>query len=139
MALDHAKRKYDQTVTHFDAIDKKADDLMKSAVTIAALLVGAIKALGVDVTGWLICSFLAFLSTIILAAIARRPTLQATPGSVHEILGFVEDFRIRDRHQIEALVAASLRCAIVGTQLSIQWKSDQVSRATVLFVIGVLL
>ena len=112
---------------------------MKTAVTIAALLVGAIKALDVNVTPWLVCAFLAFLGTIIVSAITRRPTLQATPGSVHEVLGFVEDFRIHDRHQIEALVAASLRCAIVGTQLAICWKSNQISRATVLFVTGVLL
>ena len=139
VACEHAKRKYDQTVAHFDALDKKADDLMKTAVTIAALLVGAIKALEVGITIWLISAFLAFLGTIILAAIARRPTLQATPGSVHELMGFVEDFRIHDRYQIEALVAASLRCAIVGTSLSIRWKSNQLSRATVLFVSGVLL
>lgn len=139
IAYEYAKRKYDQSVAHFDALDKKADDLMKTAVTIAALLVGAIKALEVNVTPWLIGAFLAFLGTIILSAISRRPTLQATPGSVHEVLGFVEDFRIQDRHQIVALVAASLRCAIVGTRMSIRWKSNQVSRATVLFVIGVLL
>lgn len=139
VAFEHAKRKYDENVAHFDALDKKADELMRTAVTIAALLVGAIKALDVTVTPWLIGAFLAFLGTIIVSAIARRPTPQATPGSVQEVLRFVEDFRIQDRHQIEALVAASLRCAIVGTQLAIRWKSDQVSRATALFVTGVLL
>lgn len=139
VAYEHAKRKYDQSVAHFDALDKKADELMKTAVTIAALLVGAIKAIDVNVTPWLVGAFPAFLGTIILSAITRRPTLQATPGSVHEVVGFVEDFRIRDPHQVEALVAASLRCAVVGTRMSIRWKSNQVSRATVLFVVGVLL
>lgn len=139
VAYEYAKRKYDQSVAHFDALDKKADELMRTAVTIAALLVAAIKALDVDVTGWVIGASLAFLATVILAAITRRPTLQATPGSVREVLDFVDDFRIHDRHQIEALVAASLRCAIVGTQPAIRWKSNQISRATVLFVAGILL
>lgn len=139
VAYEHAKRKYDQSVAHFDALDKKADALMRTAVTIAALLVGAVKALDVSVTGWMIGAFLLFLATIVISAITRRPTLHATPGSVHEVLGFVDDFRIHDRHQIEALVAASLRCAIVGTQLAIRWKSKQISRATALFVTGVLL
>lgn len=51
----------------------------------------------------------------------------------------MDDFRVHDRYQIEALVAASLRCAIVGTQLAIRWKSKQISRATMLFATGVLL
>ena len=139
IALEHAKRKYDEAVGHFDMLDKKADELMRTAVTIAALLVAAIRALDVEVSIWLVLALVFFLLTTIVAAITRRPTLQATPGSVHEVLGFVDDFRIRDRHQIEALVAASLRCAIVGTQLAIRWKSVQISRATVMFVIGVVL
>lgn len=139
VAYEYAKRKFDQSVAHFDALDKKADELMRTAATIAALLVAAIKALDVNVTGWMIAAFALFLLTIILAAITRRPTLQATPGSVREVLDFVDDFRIHDRHQIEALVAASLRCAIVGTQPAIKWKSNQISRATALFVLAVLL
>lgn len=139
VAYEHAKRKYDRSVAHFDALDKKADELMRTAVTIAALFVAAIKALDVNVTGWTIGAFAMFLLTIVLAAITRRPTLQATPGSVREVLDFVDDYRIHDRHQIEALVAASLRCAIVGMQPAIRWKSNQISRATALFVGGVLL
>jgi hypothetical protein len=61
------------------------------------------------------------------------------PGTVYEVLGFVEDFRIHDHHQVEALVAASLWCAIVGTRLVIRWKAIQISRATITFAVGVSL
>lgn len=138
-ALQHAKEKYGNSVSHFDALDRKADDLMKISVTVAALLVAAVRALQVEMTSGLIGAFLCFLAAVILCAIARRPSLQATPGSTREVLGFVEDFRIRDRFQIEALLAASLHCAAVGIQPQIRWKSDQVSRATGLFIAGIIL
>ena len=138
-ALDHAKRKYDQGVSHFDGLDRKADELVRHATTIAALFVPAIMAFEIQVTGWLTLSFLSFLLTAALAAIARRPTPQPTPGSVREVLGFVDDFRIRDRFQIEALLAASIHCASVGLAVLILWKAEQLSRATALFVLGLLL
>jgi hypothetical protein len=138
-ALDHAHRNYTLTVDHFDAIDRKTDDLMKTAVTLTALLVGAVKALNIELTWWFSVAFVCFLAAIVLAVMARRPTLQATPGDVREVLGFVEDFRINDRYQIEALLAASFHCAVVGTQPLIRWKAQQLVRATALFVLGILL
>jgi hypothetical protein len=138
-ALDHAHRKYALSVDHFDAIDKKTDDLMKTAVTLTALLVGAVKALQIDLTWWFTASFLCFIAAIILTVIARRPTLAETPGRVRDVLEFVEDFRIQDRYQIEALLAASFHCAVVGTQPLIRWKAQQLLRATALFLLGVLL
>jgi hypothetical protein len=138
-ALEFAKKKCENNVSHFDGLDKKADDLMRISVTVAALLVAAVRALEVKMTAWLIASFLCFLFAVILCAIARRPTIQATPGSVREVLGFVEDFRIRDRFQTEALLAVSLHCAVVGIQPQIRWKAEQLSRATLLFVVGIVL
>ena len=99
-ALDHAHRKYKLTVDHFDAIDRKTDDLMKTAVTLTALLVGAVKALELELTDWFYVTFACFIASIVLAIISRRPTLPETPGSVREVLSFVEDFRIQDHYQI---------------------------------------
>jgi hypothetical protein len=138
-ALQHANQKYSTSLGHFDALDKKADDLMRTAVTVAALLVAAVKAFDVEMSGWMVAAFLCFLAAVVVSAIARRPGLQATPGEIREVLGFAEDFRISDRFQVEALVAASLHCAVVGMEPAIRWKSDQLRRATVLFVVGVLL
>ncbi|MGD9856348.1 MAG: hypothetical protein AB7U20_15490 [Planctomycetaceae bacterium] len=138
-ALDHAHRKYALSVDHFDAIDKKTDELMKTAITLTALLVAAVKALEFEVTSWFYGAFACFLGAIILAVIARRLTLPETPGNVREVLGFVEDFRIHDRYQVEALLAASFHCAVVGTQPLIRWKAQQLVRATALFILGVLL
>ena len=50
VALEFAKRKFELAVGHMDTLDKKADDLIRTSVTVAALLVGAIKALQVEVT-----------------------------------------------------------------------------------------
>ncbi len=138
-ALDHAHRKYSLSVDHFDAIDKKTDDLMKTAVTLTALLVAAVKALEIELGGWFYTAFACFIAAIVLCVISRRPTLPQTPGNVREVLGFVEDFRIKDSFQIEALLAASFHCAVVGTQPLIRWKSQQLTRATVLVVLGVVL
>ena len=138
-ALDHAHRKYALSVDHFDAIDRKTDDLMKTAVTLTALLIAAVKALQVDFAGSFYAAFACFIASIALAVISRRPTLPETPGSVREVLGFVEDFRIQDRYQIEALLAASFHCAVVGTQPLIRWKAQQLTRATALFILGIVL
>jgi hypothetical protein len=138
-ALDHAHRKYTLSIDHFDAIDKKTDDLMKTAVTLTALLVGAVKALEIELTWWFTAAFLCFISSIVLSVIARRPTLPETPGRVRDVLEFVEDFRIQDRFQIEALLAASFHCAVVGTQPLIRWKAQQLLRATAVFILGILL
>jgi hypothetical protein len=108
-------------------------------VTLTALLVGAVKALDIEPTWWFSAAFLCFLGAIVLAVVARRPTLQATPGDVRDVLEFVEDFRIHDRFQIEALLAASFHCAVVGTRPLIRWKAQQLVRATALFILGVLL
>lgn len=138
-ALDHAHRKYALSVDHFDAIDKKTDELMKTAVTLTTLLVAAAKALEIELTWWFYAAFACFLGAIVLAVITRRPTLPETPGNVREVLSFVDDFRIHDHFQIEALLAASFHCAVVGTQPLIRWKAQQLVRATSLFVLSVLL
>jgi len=135
-AKDYALWRYELAQSHWDDLDKKADDIAKYA----ALVVTAVGAVGTVAVSqlchlqaqsilWLLPSVGMSVIAFALAIIARSPTLLPIPGNAHLLLGFAEDPRIADAGQMMALVAASLHAATVGLRVVVKEKARRVTLA----------
>jgi hypothetical protein len=131
-----------------EAIERKADDLMRTANTIGAALVAALKLIGVTSSPsagltargtflalFVLCQVLA----VVVSASTKSSAVRVTPLSVEGLL------RIADREgaehpegDVKAVTAASIHATIVGESILVSWRARQLRRATVLFCVGLV-
>jgi hypothetical protein len=133
-ALAYAWRKYDQVTSASEALDKKADNLMRNAGLVAGLLGLAINTIQIGYPQWLIPSLVAFTASLMLAAFACNPTGGATTASVQDVLDDVTS-----GHSSDAWIAASISCAIAGRSAMNNWKAERIRWATYAFCAGLSL
>lgn len=147
-AKNYALWRYELAQSHWDDLDKKADDIAKYA----ALVVTAIGAVGTAAVSqlchiqtqsilWLLPSVGMSVIAFALAIIARSPTLLPIPGNARLLLGFADDQRITDADQMMALIAASLHTATVGLRVVVKEKARRVTLAAwaLLFSLALLM
>jgi len=138
--LHFAERQYDQMVKLAENLDKKADDLMRTAGTIgAALLTAATLLLGSGRATLVLPAVVCLVLVVIAAARIRGPVALTVPMSARDLLNVADHELIRTANQVEGAAAASLNFATVGMKLAVDWKAGQLRRATALFCISLVL
>ena len=150
IALAYAKDYYGILSDAFDALDQKADSLVKHTSALAALIAVIASAVNIyssgdhfsvpNVAG--VLSLLAVLLFILAAVVAIRacaPGYQAAPTSPAEIIRTIEDPKLQDDKQISGVQAASFHAASVGLRVAIEMKARRVALASGCLVVGLLL
>jgi hypothetical protein len=132
--LTYAWRRFDEVTASSETLDKKADNVMRNAGLVAGLLGLAINAVHVGHPWLLIPSLIAFVVSLVLAAIACNPTGGATTASVQDLL---DD--ITSGHANDAWIAASISCAVAGRNVTNNWKAERIRWATYAFCAGLIL
>lgn len=133
-ALEYAWRKFDQVCSASEMLDKKADNLMRNAGLVAGLLGLSLNTLKVDTPKLLIPPLLAFVVSLIFAALACAPAGGATTATVRDLL---ED--IGKGHAKDSWIAARVHCAIVGRASLNNWKASRIRWSTCAFCLGLFL
>lgn len=133
-ALEYAWRKFDQVCAASEMLDKKADNLMRNAGLVAGLLGLSLNTLKVDTPKLLIPSLMAFIISLIFAAIACAPAGGATTATVCDLLDDIGNGRAKD-----SWIAASVHCAIVGRGSLNNWKASKIRWSTRAFCLGLFL
>jgi len=137
--LQFAERRFDQMVKATENVDKKADDLIRTASTIGAALVAATKIFAAS-NAFLISPTVMFLVlATIVASRARTPMFHSQPHSVRTLINVAALEDIESKVQLECVAAASLLCATIGIRVINNWKATQVARATALFCCALIL
>jgi len=147
-AHEYAAWRYDVLRDHWDALDKKADDIIRYG-GILLTAVGTLSTILVvqhadDPKFWvgawmLLPSFVLVAASIVLALLARKPESLTVPGNAREVLGFVEDDRITDEQQIRALIGAALHAATAGLRPLVTEKARRITVALIAMTIGLAL
>jgi len=167
--LSYAQKSYDEMVEIADNLDKKADDLMKISGAVGAALAAAGRISGASTvlaSPLVLVAIGCLVFTMLVCARSRKPMRKVVPLTVRAAIEVVEQSALppvplengapeaeapedesvqapRLVHptgfQVKAVIAASYHWAIVGTQFVIEWKATQISRATFLFCLGLIL
>jgi hypothetical protein len=134
--------------SHWDALDKKADDVARYAglvvtvVGVLAAVAGAqVRYPGVDRLpwAWVAAAFLLALAALGCAVTARVPTDLPTPGPARPLLDFAARSSGGDDGQIKAFIAASLHAATVELRLLVESKARAIAVSYWLLVVSLLL
>ena len=136
-ALDHARAMHAIAADHWDAVDRKSDDIARYAgITLTAIAVAATVSAGNMNAALFVPPFVAVLVGLALAIWSRRPSSLPVPGSARQVLSFAEDHRIEDEAQLDALVAASLVVATIGLRAAVDSRAHRVMVATACLAAG---
>lgn len=139
---EFSQKQYDMRVGLAEALDKKADDLMRFVVLIVGAIVAAAstRLIRIESSAALalaILAILAFLASVGIAAIARIPAELSAPMTAQEILAVADSAVLPTKEQIHSVAAASLHVAVIGIDIINKWKSIQIKRATRCFFFGI--
>jgi hypothetical protein len=132
--LEYAWKMFEKIASAGDALDRKADNIIKSAGLIAGLLGLAINTLRVGEPTAFAPALIAFVVSLLFAAVACSPTANAASAGVNDLLDDITDGKHKD-----AFVAASIHCAIAGCSAVNDWKARRIRWSTTAFVIGLCL
>ena len=142
-ALEYAKSYHKIIADKFDALDKKADWLVRYAsgiATIVALLTSIAAIYGPAThrlaAGLSLPAVIMLIASVGVALRASCPTAEPVPMLPAEVVGITEKPNIDDEGQIQALVAASFHCAAFGLRLAVDEKASRVALASSCLVIG---
>ncbi len=142
VVADYSEQMYRQYLEHIDSIDQKANELSKFAI-IGGTLIASVSAVvrpQIAASPWAIWVFVAaivgFVGAIALSIISTKPGDVSTPVTVRELLGIREDTRLANDGQVEALIAASRHCAMIGLRLICREKSWRYAWAAVLVLVA---
>lgn len=136
-ALDHARAMHAIAVDHWDAMDRKADDVTRYAgIALTAIAVVATVSAANLNAALFVPSFIAVLVGLLLAIWSRRPSALPVPGSARQVLSFAEAPRIQEEAQLHALIAASLVVATVGLRAAVDARAHRVMVASACLAVG---
>jgi hypothetical protein len=126
-----------------DALDKKADDLMRTILTVfgAALAVATTRIIQLEVP-WLYSAVLGLITLafgVVIAAAARIPAPLETPMSPRELMAVSDLHMLPSRSQVQSAPAASYHLAFLGAKIMNKWKTTQLKRANRFFLTGLML
>jgi hypothetical protein len=133
VVLQFAESRYDQICDVFEKLDKKADDLIRTAGAIGAALVAAAKFVEVGRPSLVAPAVACLVLASIVATRARGPALLTLPIHVRDLLKVADLEIVESKGQVEAAAAASLHCAIMGMRTINDWKATQLQRASAFF------
>jgi len=157
--LKHAEGHYQLSLDMVNALDRKADDLMKFAGVIGAAIATAGRIAGMNgiVSGSRLfpLSVASLVVTVLIAARTRRPATMATALDISAAIEIADvstvppvvsdppvdpsDWPPPTKFQFEAALAASYHAAATGLLVVIDWKASQLRRATFFFCLGMVL
>ena len=151
-SLKFAEKRYEQALKLTDGLDRKSDDIVRTAGVIAGVVAAAARISGAGVSDmtkislYVIVALGVFVLAVLLAVRARAPADLATPMEVKDVL-MVAEFQQFDPEagptgpttvpMLEAATAASYHLAVIGMDVINDWKARQLGRSSVAFCIGV--
>jgi hypothetical protein len=138
---EFSKSQYTQTVTTYDNLDRKADELIRLTTTISRAIVtaAASKFVAFHHPWTAYTALLPIAASVFVAMRARTPGGTAIPITPGDLLA-VADIDLQPRpHQIESVIAASLHVTILGMRTTTTWKAVQIRRATTAFLVAFVL
>lgn len=136
IVLKFSEQRYEQTLKIYDSIDKKADDLMRTAGALGAALVAAAKLLDMSQPRAIVPAVGFLVISVIIAARSRWPAESKTPMSARDYFQVADNDNVNDKYVLEAVAAASCHAATVGLLVLIAWKANQLKRSSWAFCIG---
>lgn len=154
ITLEYAEKRYKACLDLSADLDKKLDDLVRTAATVGTIIATVMRFLGTDNpfrdSKLLIPSLICFGVTVLVAAWSRRPTKIRTPAKIRGVLVVTDKpsyikgtgeqiWGYLSEGKIKALLTSSFHLAEVGTNEVNEWKAKQLRRATIFFCVGVVL
>ncbi len=141
--MEYAARRYERLLEDMEALDRKADDLVRYVGTITPLVAGVVAAASVIGPGWLLVVLMAPPLALLvlaagLAAVARAPAVHPIPGQARQIVRAAEGELVEGEQQTGALIAVLYHCAAVALRAFVEEKARRVGRAYWAFI-GALL
>ncbi len=156
VTLDYAEKRYKAALDLSAELDKKLDDLVRTAATIGTIIATVARVLGPSLASenpfkhqkLLVLSLFFLTLTILIGAWSRRPAKIRTPVKMRGILMLVDKqsyrtpggeqmWRFLSEEQIKGLLTSSFHVAEIGTNELNDWKASQLVRATSLFCLGI--
>ena len=118
-----------------EAIDSKADAVLKFFTVLAASMVTIAKIAGIshDAMAYLVPSIGCFCASCVFALVAMKPVEWPSPLNVKVAFEECDNDPMRQKTQL----AASLHCAIVGSNIVLKRKSKCLEYANALAVLGI--
>jgi hypothetical protein len=144
LALEQARRNYDEASKIFEGLDAKSAQLLQTAGTMGTIVFAAIAGFKLPVDAWMTSTFVLLLASMAIAIFGRWPMLRPTPAGVRELMAPLGDpaaLKEGEFHQIpnpEAWLAASLEATTMGLRGLEEWKSRNVRVASVLVALAML-
>jgi hypothetical protein len=143
LVLEYAKDQYASLVTTIGELDKKADDLTRTILTVfgAVLAVASTRIVQV-VSPWSILALFGLLvqaAGIVIAAVTRIPAELETPMETRRLMAVSDLDILPSKSQMQSVAAASYHIAIVGASILNGWKTTQLRRANCCFLAGLAL
>jgi hypothetical protein len=146
----YAERYYEQMLSVSDGLDKRFDDIIKTAAALGAILAAIARVAGSNMllyVDWLLPSIALFLLAVILSARGRRPATMKTPITPRLLLKLVEHSLMNEadpeshptERQVQATIAATYHVAADGMNVLNKWKAEQLKRTTFCFCFGLAL
>ncbi len=143
LMLTYAKDQYTSLVTTIGELDKKADDLTRTILTVfGAVLAVASTRIVVVGSPWSILAvsgLLAQAAGIVIAAATRIPAELETPMEPRRLMAVSDLDILPTKSQMQSVAAASYHVAFIGAALLNRWKTIQLRRANRCFLIGLAL
>lgn len=119
LVLEYAEKRHEEMLGLSAEMDKKLDDLARTALAIGVLVATAARVLGVNSdfgrSSLLTGAVVAFAASVLVAVWARRPTIYTTPMEIRGLLKVVDHDLELSKNKTMALLAASYHYALVGT------------------------
>lgn len=142
LALEQARRNYDEATRCFESLDAKAAELLKTAGMLATIEGLAVANLGFHPGLCLKLSLGALLVAAAVCALCRRALLRPGGIPIKDLMApFDVDQQGAPRHipNPEAWLAASIEGATIAFRDLEEWKARNISAATWLVVIALAL
>ena len=132
LVLDHARRVYDECVMANQRLDKKAEDILKTAGVLVTILLATAGASSAFTPCWIIPSLICFLLAMVLSIVSRQPKPRSSLSSIRQT---IERLPSENR---QLYMAVSLHWAVEKLSRSIGWKAQALRRASWCLCLGVL-
>ncbi|MHB8973574.1 MAG: hypothetical protein ACYC3X_25405 [Pirellulaceae bacterium] len=123
LAIEYAKAKYQEYGETFDALDEKADSLLRLTSGGGVAFAVAMKIAEITPTWPLLTSLVLVILSAVFALIARFPVSKA---STPEIMDVIEDLKEYDAKRLSGHFPASYHCAVVGLRIANDRKAAHV-------------
>jgi hypothetical protein len=143
LAMEYASKRYEEIAKIAEALDRKLDDLGRTALTIGTIVATVARIAGFPgglmrsplMIGAIALSAL----TVIVGSVSRRPTQSRMPMNPRTLLEVVDLPARLPKSKIEGVAAASYHYALIGMTFVTEWKAKQLKRATWLFCLSLVL